>query len=200
MPSLALRKAIPLATAGIYTQRWNMRGGFGEAQPVRCGHGRLQLTPTTDRSSSEKHAKGLLTLFLFSISFLIRNLPFLNKENCDLCFWIPVADFMYFWSFYHVSVCCKVALLPGCWGRESQVPSNLHSPQLWYIHTQATYFYLISPKSTLWAEEGFMGRDSAHPWPVNAPYWFLGESEALACRISPLLLTKIGRASCRERV
>lgn len=70
-----------------------MREGFGEAQPVRCGHGRLQLTPTTDRSSSEKHAKGLLALFLFSISFLIRNWPFLNKENCDLCFWI---EFMYF--------------------------------------------------------------------------------------------------------
>ena len=71
-----------------------MREGSGETQPVRCGHGRLQLIPTTERSCSEMHTKGLLDLFCFQFPFLMRNLPFLDKENCDLCFWIPMAEFM----------------------------------------------------------------------------------------------------------
>lgn len=43
-----------------------MREGFGETQPVRCGHGRPQLTPTTEGLSSEKHAEGLLALSVFN--------------------------------------------------------------------------------------------------------------------------------------
>lgn len=72
-----------------------MREGSGETQAVRCGRGGLQLIPTTEGSCSEMHAKGLLDLF-FQFPFLMRNLPFLDKEDCDLCFWIPVAEFMSF--------------------------------------------------------------------------------------------------------
>lgn len=66
MPLLALKKDKPLETVGIYSQRQNMREGFGETQPVRCGHGRPQLTPTTEGLSSEKHAEGLLALSVFN--------------------------------------------------------------------------------------------------------------------------------------
>ena len=73
-----------------------MGEGSGETQAVRRGHGRLQLIPTTEGSCSEMHAKGLLDLFRFQFPFLMRNLPFLDKENCGLCFLIPVAEFMSF--------------------------------------------------------------------------------------------------------